>query len=579
MKVAVVAHADKRLDGGLPELRRVLEAEGIEDPLWYEVPKAKRAPEQVRRALDEGADLIFAWGGDGTVRRCVGELAGEQAALAVIPAGTANLFATNLGIPEDIGRAVDIGLRGARRRLDVGRFEDERFAVMAGVGFDAAMIRGADDLKARIGRAAYLWSGTRSLREEAFEAEIAVDGTEWFEGRATCILLGNVGELFGGVGVFPDARPDDGRLELGVATAEGVVQWARTLARTVAGDPARSPFVRATKAEAVKVKLNRKVRYELDGGDRTKIKAFEVAVEPGALRALRPAAPRRGGVTWESASTRRAPVRKAEAQGERVARRPEFEWLARAGLVARGAVYGIIGLLAVKLALGDGGKTADQQGALHTIAGQPFGKVLLILMAIGLAGYALWRLVRAAIGHGPESGEDDAKDRAGGVVSGLAYGALCVTAIQILAGAGGGGGPASNPDKTTGGVLDWPGGQVLIGLVGVVIVGVGFEQAYQGIKRKFLEKSKTEQMGERTRQAFTGVGVFGHLARAVVFVLIGYFLVRAAIDYNPDEAIGLDGALAKLGDSSYGPVLLGVVAVGLLGFALYSVLDARYRKV
>ena len=91
--------------------------------------------------------------------------------------------------------------------------------------------------------------------------------------------------------MFPDARPDDGRLELGVVTAEGVVQWARTLARTVAGDPARSPFVRATKAEAVQVKLDRKVRYELDGGDRTKIKAFEVAVEPGALRLCVPRRP------------------------------------------------------------------------------------------------------------------------------------------------------------------------------------------------------------------------------------------------------------------------------------------------
>lgn len=281
----------------------------------------------------------------------------------------------------------------------------------------------------------------------------------------------------------------------------------------------------------------------------------------------------------ESASTRRAPVSKAEAQGERVSRRPEFEYLARAGLAARGIVYGVIGLLAIKLALGDGGKASDQQGALHTIAGQPFGKVLLVLVAIGLAGYALWRLVRAAIGHGPESGEDDAKERVGGVISGLAYGALCITAIKILAGAGGGGGAASNPDKATGGVLDWPGGQVLVGIVGLVLVGVGLEQAYQGIKRKFLEKSKTEGMSRRVRDAFTGVGVFGHLARAVVFALMGYFLVKAAIDYNPDEAIGLDGALAKLGDSSYGPVVLGAVAVGLLGFALYSMLDARYRKI
>jgi diacylglycerol kinase (ATP) len=284
MRIAVVAHAEKRLGGGLPELRRVLEAEGIDDPLWYEVPKAKRAPAMVRRALEEGADLVFAWGGDGMVRRCLGELAGERARLAVIPAGTANLFATNIGVPRDIEEAVAIGLRGATRKFDVGRFDKERFGVMAGVGFDAAMIRGSEDLKERIGRMAYVWSGARSLRQDAFAAEISIDGTDWFDGRATCILMGNVGELFGGIEVFPGARPDDGQLEVGVVTAEGVVQWARTLARTAAGDPVRSPFVRATKARNVKVKLDRKVRYELDGGDRTMVRAFKVKVEPGALR-------------------------------------------------------------------------------------------------------------------------------------------------------------------------------------------------------------------------------------------------------------------------------------------------------
>jgi diacylglycerol kinase (ATP) len=290
MKVAVVAHAEKRLGGGLPELRRALEAEGVEDPLWYEVPKAKCAPDRVRRALEEGAELVFAWGGDGTVRRCLGELAGTETCLAVIPAGTANLFATNLGIPREIEQAVAIGLRGPRTRFDVGTFEEERFGVMAGVGFDAAMIRGSEDLKERIGRMAYVWSGSRSLRQDAFAAEIQVDGLDWFEGRATCILLGNVGDLFGGVTVFPDARPDDGQLELGVVTAEGVVQWLRTLARTAAGDPTRSPFVRATKARSVNVSLDRKVRYELDGGDRTKVKAFEVKVEPGALQMCVPPA-------------------------------------------------------------------------------------------------------------------------------------------------------------------------------------------------------------------------------------------------------------------------------------------------
>ena len=283
MRVAVVAHAEKQLGGGLPELRRVLERAGVDEPLWYEVPKAKRASEQAQRAIDQGAELVFAWGGDGTVRRCIDVLAGSDARLAVLPAGTANLFATNLAIPEDIERAVAVGLRGDRRMLDVGRFEKERFAVMAGAGFDAAMIRDADDLKERVGRAAYLWSGSRNLRRKGFGAEIAVDGTDWYEGDATCILLGNLGDIFGGVEVFPDARPDDGMLELGIVTAEGLFQWTRTLARTAVGDPNRSPFVRTTKAKSVKVRLDRKVRYELDGGDRSKVKSFKVKVEAGAL--------------------------------------------------------------------------------------------------------------------------------------------------------------------------------------------------------------------------------------------------------------------------------------------------------
>ncbi|MBA3261717.1 MAG: diacylglycerol kinase family lipid kinase [Thermoleophilaceae bacterium] len=287
MKVAVVAHADKTLGGGLPELRRVLEAAG-EQPLWYEVPKAKKAPEQVERALDEGAELVFAWGGDGTVRRCIDVLSGTEASLAVLPAGTANLFATNLGIPRDIEQAVAIGLRGDRRKLDVGRFGKERFAVMAGAGFDAAMIRDADDLKQRIGRAAYLWSGARNLRGDGFGAESEVDGSDWYEGRVTCILLGNLGDVFGGVEIFPDARPDDGRLELGVVSAEGLFEWTRTLARTAVGDPNRSPFVRTTKAKSVKVELDRKVRYELDGGDRSKVRSFDVKVEAGALNVCVP---------------------------------------------------------------------------------------------------------------------------------------------------------------------------------------------------------------------------------------------------------------------------------------------------
>jgi YegS/Rv2252/BmrU family lipid kinase len=294
VKVAVVAHSAKTLGGGLPELRRVLEAEGIGDPFWCEVAKSRKAPPQVRRALKQGAELIFVWGGDGMVQQCVNVLAGTTVKLAILPAGTANLFATNLGIPKDVEQAVAVGLRGAHRTLDVGRFNGERFAVMAGAGFDAAMIRDAGEggLKERLGRVAYVWTGSKNLRSKPFRATIEVEGAEWYKGKASCILLGNVGDLFGGVEVFEDARPDDGKLELGVVTAEGLLEWGRMLARAAVGTASKSPFAQTTKASAVKVKLNRKVLYELDGGDRTKVKAFKVKVEPAAVTVCVPAAER-----------------------------------------------------------------------------------------------------------------------------------------------------------------------------------------------------------------------------------------------------------------------------------------------
>jgi diacylglycerol kinase (ATP) len=290
MKVAVVAHARKTLGGGLPELRRVLEAAGVDDPLWFEVPKSSKAPPQIERALEEGAEILFAWGGDGMVQRCVDELAGSSVPLAVIPAGTANLFATNLGIPKDIEQAVAIGLRGERRKVDAGRLNGERFAVMAGAGFDAVMIRDAGGgVKQRFGRAAYVWTGSEHLRSKPFHAAIKVDGAPWYDGKASCILVGNLGKLFGGIEVFEDARYDDGKLELGIVTAEGLVQWARMLARAVVATPSTSPFVQTTKAQRIKVKLDRKVLYELDGGDRSKVKAFKVKAEPGAVTVCVPA--------------------------------------------------------------------------------------------------------------------------------------------------------------------------------------------------------------------------------------------------------------------------------------------------
>jgi hypothetical protein len=265
----------------------------------------------------------------------------------------------------------------------------------------------------------------------------------------------------------------------------------------------------------------------------------------------------------------------ARSQGEQLAHAKTLGWLARAGLVARGVVYLIIGVLALKLALGDGGKATNQTGALKTIADQSFGELLLILMAIGLAGYSLWRLTRAAIGHGAEQ-TDSTSDRVAALASGIAYGILCITAIEILAGAGTGSG---TPKQPAGGVLDWPAGPVLVGVAGAILIGVAIYQAYKGLARKFVEDAKTGEMSEGVEKGYIALGVFGHVARAVIFALIGYGLVKAAIDYNAKEAIGLDGALRELADASYGPALLGAVAVGLAGFALYSIVDARYRKV
>ena len=266
----------------------------------------------------------------------------------------------------------------------------------------------------------------------------------------------------------------------------------------------------------------------------------------------------------------------AGAAGSSFVHSRAFEALSRAGFVARGLIYGIIGILALKLALGHGGKLTNQQGAMHTVAHQPFGKLLLVLVAVGLGGYALWRLVRAAIGHGPE-GRDDAIDRVAALASGIVYGALCVLAVEILIGAGGG--SAASPKKATAGVLGWSHGTWIVGTAGAVMIGVALYQGYRGITKKFLEDSKTGEMGPHTEVAIGLLGTVGHLARMIVFGLVGIFLIKAAVDFNPRAAVGLDGALAKIVHRPYGPLALGLVAAGLVAFALYSLTDARYRKI
>src|SRR5512133_3859714 len=275
--------------------------------------------------------------------------------------------------------------------------------------------------------------------------------------------------------------------------------------------------------------------------------------------------------------THSIPVRRAESAGNKVQQTRLFEGLARAGFVARAVIYGTVGVLAVKLAVGAGGKATDQSGALKTIADQPFGKVMLILVAIGLAGYSLWRLLDALLGHGPEK-HDGTFERVAALGSGSAYGVICAIAIDILL-SGPSKGTSGGASKAAAGVLGWPAGVWLVGIAGAVVVGIGLYQAYRGVTADFQKDAKTEQMGGTTRGWYTRIAVVGHLARAVVFSLIGIFLVKAAVEYDPSKAVGLDGALAKLAHQSYGSLLLGVVAGGLVAFAIYSLADARYRKI
>ncbi len=288
--VAVVAHARKSFGGGLPELREVLAREGFGQPLWYEVNKSRKAPKRARCALAAGAEVIFVWGGDGMVQRCVDSLAGTDAVLAILPAGTANLLATSLHLPADITEAVRVGLHGQRRRIDTGSLNGEHFAVMAGAGFDARMIKEADRrMKERIGRLAYVYTGARNLGARGMRAVIKVDGRPFFKGRLSCVLVANVGKVLGGIEIFGDARPDDGMLELGLVTASNPAQWARTVGRVVAGQPQKSPFVHVTRGQRIRVRFNRKFGCELDGGARKAVKRMRIRVHPGAIRISVPA--------------------------------------------------------------------------------------------------------------------------------------------------------------------------------------------------------------------------------------------------------------------------------------------------
>ena len=287
--IAVVAHERKTLDGGLDELRRRLTSAGVDKLLWHQVPKSRKAIKPLKSVLSKKPDLLLVWGGDGMVQRALDAAAGSKVPVGIIPAGTGNLLATNLGIPHSLEESLEIALNGRRHRIDLGKLDGEHFGVMAGVGFDGAMIHDADrKMKDRLGKLAYVWSGLRHVNGEPAGARIMVDGVKWFDDEASCVLIGNVGTITGGIQAFDDAEPDDGWLDVGVATAHGALEWARALGTMAVGRSDRSPFVRTTRARRIDVKLKSKMEYELDGGARTKTKSFTAMVAPGAVKVCVP---------------------------------------------------------------------------------------------------------------------------------------------------------------------------------------------------------------------------------------------------------------------------------------------------
>jgi hypothetical protein len=251
------------------------------------------------------------------------------------------------------------------------------------------------------------------------------------------------------------------------------------------------------------------------------------------------------------------------------------EWLARLGLVARGVIWLTVGVLAAQVALGSD-KRADKNGALAAIKDKPFGEVLLLILAIGFVGYATWRLLEGAVGHHKE--DDDRKRWAKRLVSlfrGGVYLVLAASTAKFLFGGGG-------HDKTeplTARIMSHTGGRTLVLLIGAGLVVGGLGMAYRGLRQKFEDLVHTEKMPGWLQTATRVVGTVGLVSRGLVFALVGWFLIDAAVRFEPDKAKGLDASLKTLAHHSFGRVALFAGAVGLLAFSAWSFVEARYRKI
>lgn len=256
-----------------------------------------------------------------------------------------------------------------------------------------------------------------------------------------------------------------------------------------------------------------------------------------------------------------------------------IETLARVGYASRGVLYMIIGALAITLALGSGGATTGSRGALQTIADQPLGTVALVVIALGLAGYAVWRISQALAN--PEHLGSDAKGivrRLGYAMRALIYGALAITAARLVMGSSSGD-SSGRTDSLTARAMELPAGRWLVGLAGVAVIAYGIYRLVQAWRADIGKHMRLGDVSADTRRWIINVSRFGIAARGVVFAVVGWFFVQAALQHDPSEAGGVSEALSTIAGESYGPWLLGVVALGLVAFGVHSLLQAKYRRI
>lgn len=289
-RAAVVMHPAKHddIDGFRATVNNAMAVHGWAEPLWLETRPDDTGERLAREAVRAGADLVLASGGDGTITACVGGTAGSGIPLGILPCGTGNLLARNLGLPLSLDEALAVALTGSCRLLDVGAANGRPFVVMAGIGFDAEMLRGADErLKSRVGWAAYVLSALRHLREAPVRMALRADGGPPQRRWASGVIVGNVGSLQGNVRLLPDAAPDDGVLDVAVLAASGWTGWLRLAADVLLRR--RTSRVAQMTCHELTVQASRARPWEVDGEVAGTTRRLRITLQPGCLLVRVPA--------------------------------------------------------------------------------------------------------------------------------------------------------------------------------------------------------------------------------------------------------------------------------------------------